>query len=858
MHGRWLSFTRSEQLAQTGSMYDFQQARMPQTMRASLSSDQYVVPDDKIELARAQDRFASAAHSGSSGAGQNMGAEGVRHIDLLQFSLLILNDQNDASAPNPDRSVDDVERPLSHHWTATSHNSYIVGDQLTGYSDANMYRRLLLQGCRHQEIDCWDGVEQSHPIVTHGHTFCTVETFDLVSQAISECAFVASDLPVILSLEMHCTPPQQNSLAKMLVKHLGDMLLKYEELVGIEGADSLQLVNVKRRVLPKGKVRMAGKVRSSTPQSPRQRLSVLNPLAAAAARATRMSRLNESRRSSMPHESDSVRIEEESSFRREDTVPDAAGSAHSTTADEVAKAYRKRASSKQAAQAPTDEFYSSCVCLRSVPLPIFLRKPNSDSHKLLPSVVPGKGVVTISSINEDRLLAKLGVPRVERYQIEGIIRKMVHDGQALTAAATSNVRLTEEQLSSRAVARLAENPPPEIGQMQRRTTYRLLRLFPLGLRLSGKNMSPLPGWLGGAQHIALNFSNPDLAVQLHFALFSNSQGYVLKPDTMVSAAAADAHSLAADDYWPPPQKCLHRVTVDVLSLHMCPKRGEQRPRHDGSHSACHEYVPSLSGSSVLPDALDPTTPSLTLSLHAVGGFCAISRTLPVPQQHVNTDIILTPIADEMSSVTAFGQKLHLVAAEPESTFVRLAVSDARQDVAFAVAMLGRLCRGYRIFQLRSPLGTRIELCYLLVRVTVGSELNLWLSPRQMRMRSAAEEVRLSQIDEVIKQEVRPHVERNERLNDEVLQLRGENDKLKHELSRQLRHTIAIVAGPVDRPNADEGPDEGVAVRAETAGHTDQSGDPDASLDSLDSSAAHRSRPMSVENPPSSGFEHIPG
>eukprot|EP00966_Prymnesium_polylepis_P122137 2823289-Prymnesium_polylepis.2 len=84
----------------------------------------------------------------------------------------------------------------------------------------------------------------------------------------------------------------------------------------------------------------------------------------------------------------------------------------------------------------------------------------------------------------------------------------------------------------------------------------------------------------------------------------------------------------------------------------------------------------------------------------------------------------------MSSVTAFGQKLHLVAAEPESTFVRLAVSDARQDVAFAVAMLGRLCRGYRIFQLRSPLGTRIELCYLLVRVTVGSELNLWLSPRQ--------------------------------------------------------------------------------------------------------------------------------
>ena len=62
-------------------------------------------------------------------------------------------------------------------------------------------------------------------MVTHGHTFCTVEQFNEVAKAISECAFVTSELPVILSLEMHCKPAQQRVLANMLVEHLGPALL---------------------------------------------------------------------------------------------------------------------------------------------------------------------------------------------------------------------------------------------------------------------------------------------------------------------------------------------------------------------------------------------------------------------------------------------------------------------------------------------------------------------------------------------------------------------------------------------------------------------------------------------------------
>jgi hypothetical protein len=79
----------------------------------------------------------------------------------------------------------------------------------------------------------------------------------------------------------------------------------------------------------------------------------------------------------------------------------------------------------------------------------------------------------ITSIAEDRYLKELGLPITERNQIEGLL-----SGRSSSQAATG---LTEEKIMSRAVVRLAANPPPAVGMMQRRTADWLLRLLPLAL-----------------------------------------------------------------------------------------------------------------------------------------------------------------------------------------------------------------------------------------------------------------------------------------------------------------------------------------------------------------------------------------
>jgi phosphatidylinositol phospholipase C delta len=56
-----------------------------------------------------------------------------------------------------------------------------------------------------------------------------------------------------------------------------------------------------------------------------------------------------------------------------------------------------------------------------------------------------------------------------------------------------------------------------------------MRVFPKGTRISSKNLNPVPFWGVGAQICALNWQTFGAGMQLNEALFSGSDGYVLKP-----------------------------------------------------------------------------------------------------------------------------------------------------------------------------------------------------------------------------------------------------------------------------------------------------------------------------------------
>uniref|UniRef100_A0AAY5EPA1 1-phosphatidylinositol 4,5-bisphosphate phosphodiesterase n=1 Tax=Electrophorus electricus TaxID=8005 RepID=A0AAY5EPA1_ELEEL len=148
-------------------------------------------------------------------------------ISLMGFGKFLGGDENAVVPPERFDIMDDMNQPLSHYFINSSHNTYLTVGQLTGPSSVEMYRQVLLTGCRCVELDCWKGrPPDEEPIITHGFTMTTEIPFKEVIEAIAESAFKTSPYPVILSFENHVdSTRQQAKMADYCRSIFGDALL---------------------------------------------------------------------------------------------------------------------------------------------------------------------------------------------------------------------------------------------------------------------------------------------------------------------------------------------------------------------------------------------------------------------------------------------------------------------------------------------------------------------------------------------------------------------------------------------------------------------------------------------------------
>ncbi|KAK2847750.1 hypothetical protein Q7C36_009432 [Tachysurus vachellii] len=172
-------------------------------------------------------------------------------LGIEGFTNFMRSPTCDVFNPQHNEVNQDMDQPLCNYFIASSHNTYLTGDQLLSHSKTDMYAWVLQAGCRCVEVDCWDGPD-GEPMVQHGYTLTSKITFKSVIETINKYAFINNEYPVILSIENHCSVQQQKKIAQ----HLKEIFKEKLDLGDILTKDSKQLPSpnrLKEKILIKGK-----------------------------------------------------------------------------------------------------------------------------------------------------------------------------------------------------------------------------------------------------------------------------------------------------------------------------------------------------------------------------------------------------------------------------------------------------------------------------------------------------------------------------------------------------------------------------------------------------------------------------
>ncbi|KAM3084592.1 hypothetical protein ACMFMG_001304 [Clarireedia jacksonii] len=236
------------------------------------------------------------------------------------------------------------------------------------------------------------------------------------------------------------------------------------------------------------------------------------------------------------------------------------------------------------------------------------------------------------------------------------------------------------------------------GEMFAHNRHFFMRAFPAGSRVDSSNLDPSVFWRKGVQMVALNWQTLDEGMMLNDGMFSGSKGWVLKPpgyrseDVASTAAIMSPVSTASDE----PLLCAATIPYKTLDLKISIFAGQYIPiPEDETEKGFHPYV--------------------KCELHVESQEELEGEPIPNGGRAKEGEHKLKTAWKSGSHPDYEGEVLPFVGIRnvvEELSFVRFKVEDSNYSVddlaAWACIRLDRLQQGYRLIPLKDVKGNATE------------------------------------------------------------------------------------------------------------------------------------------------------